>query len=35
VTLAAHLLGHCRREHARPLFWGQAYLSVADAYLFK
>ena len=34
ATLAARLLGHCRREHARPLFWGQAYLSVADAYLF-
>src|SRR6202035_3277481 len=35
ATLAARLLGHCRREHARPLFWGQAYLSVADAYLFN
>jgi hypothetical protein len=34
ATLAARLLGHCRREHARLLFWGQAYLSVADAYLF-
>ena len=33
ATLAARLLGHCRREHARPLFWGQAYLSVAAAYL--
>src|SRR5260370_40816982 len=34
ATLAARLLAHCTLEHARRLFWGQAYLSVDAAQLF-